>query len=550
MASRINKKIGEKRETQLMRLAGSKEYKDESQSSIARELINSGAYLDLKNYKSETALMIAAKKNKVEMVDELLKNGANIEIENYRGRNAITIAIEKNNIKVVKKMLEYCDINRKNRQGHTLLIESIYLKKFDIAKMLIEKNADLNIEYCGETALFIATSVYGDIEKSLMDQCREIIKILISAGSATTIGGDLNILMYMSMFASTDEDLEIITQLIDSGIDPNSVNRNRISSIAYAYTNFTMPDTVIRLLLKRGADLKFLDCDCNIPLLSDLYNLVIMAGSDISIVDLVDSDVDLNFSDRKNSFLHDCLPKKDATPEHVRLYKSLFRKGADPNKTFKQLSLLRKICIYNNLYDPELVRFLINSGADVENDLLRVLVNGTITENAYRIAEILIINGIDVNYAVNLGYGRRNILYHPGLSDRRHCNQNNKYYYKMLELLVVNGLHLEFSDGVRDSDFTKQSFEHLFHYVEERALVKDNKRRFSKVVKNIGLHASRVKLHPDSHGAKILEYCFVCAGDTEALFQKIKKEDPYLLDYLDIQKPEDLGKLQAYRELV
>lgn len=555
MANLINKR-DEKENTPLIILARSKLFSTDFQLFLLDKLLEAGAYLNLGNYKFETALVAAVKNNKIDMVQKLLKYGANPNIQNYRGKTALMIAVEENYPDIVRILLDYCDPDIQNIYGETALMVSILVENFRISKMLIEKGANLDIQdyYYKKTPLMqLVETCYCLEEDNKVSECREIIILLITLGADIKIkdhsGEDL--LMYMALYAKNDSDLEIIKLLLDSGMDPNSLTYRGITSITYAWENYSMCDKIMELLLEKGADLKLLNSSCDLSVLNVLWNIVILAGIDIPISELLDANADPNFRIRDTTLLHKGLPRINVDAEYTKLYKSLFRKGANPNLLDSQgNSLLAQICSDSENYDPELVRFLVDSGADPNyidrfgRNLLMILYDCRATENSYLVAEILVEKGINVNYKRHDGH---HALFYYCLFPR----QLSEYELKMIRLLILSGSDVTVKNTYFDSIFRHVDLSYLVSCITEKAIIDDNKKKFSKILKKIKTHSSAIRLNPDNNGAKILEYCYILDNEgEEKTFKKIETEDPYLLDYLNIQKLEDINLLYQYKDLL
>jgi len=105
-------------------------------------------------------------------VKELLSEGANVNAKNKDGQTALMEAVSCDNAEISKLLLEKgADINAKNNKGFTALIWAAD-GHMDAVKLLLEKNADINAKAdSGRTALINAANYnHTDIVKLLIEK--------------------------------------------------------------------------------------------------------------------------------------------------------------------------------------------------------------------------------------------------------------------------------------------------------------------------------------------------------------------------------------------
>ena len=122
-----------------------------------------------------TALIYAAKNNKIKITKLLLNAGADLNLKDFDGHTALTRAAQNNNIGIVKLLLNSgVDFNEKDNNGNTALIWAISNNNIEIVKLLLNAGIDFNNQNDdGNTALLIAAT--GDNY--------EIIKLLLDFGA-------------------------------------------------------------------------------------------------------------------------------------------------------------------------------------------------------------------------------------------------------------------------------------------------------------------------------------------------------------------------------
>lgn len=144
--------------------------KDEN-SALLQKLINAGADINLQDCYGNTALSVAAEKNKTSLVKVLLEAGADVEIKSKRGYTALINAAmnEDDNPEVVKMLLEAgANIHARTIMGTTALSNTAHRRNINCLKVLLEAGADVNtVGYCGVTPLMSACMNSRDAQKGI-----------------------------------------------------------------------------------------------------------------------------------------------------------------------------------------------------------------------------------------------------------------------------------------------------------------------------------------------------------------------------------------------
>ena len=179
---------------------------ENNQISIIEYLISQKVYLDIKNESGDTALMRAVLRNKFNSAEILIKEGASTKIRDNRGytpflracekgyldmaklltkdksefkdkvllypkKSALHLAIKKDNLELIKWLLENgIDINTKDDDGRTPIMDSVSNLKISTVKYLLEKGASINdISINGENLLSIARQTLNNEMISLIE---------------------------------------------------------------------------------------------------------------------------------------------------------------------------------------------------------------------------------------------------------------------------------------------------------------------------------------------------------------------------------------------
>lgn len=151
---------------------------------IIKLLLEGGADINKKNLSNNTALMFAAKENQLEICKLLIEKGANIYNQNIYDETPLIYAVKSGNLDIVNLLLLNLKNNKNNNIkyintinnnfGRSALMIAAEENKLEIAKLLIEKGANVNLQNeDSETALMIA----------IQKKNKDIIKLLIEEGA-------------------------------------------------------------------------------------------------------------------------------------------------------------------------------------------------------------------------------------------------------------------------------------------------------------------------------------------------------------------------------
>ena len=283
-------------------------------SNMLRLLLDCGADVNIRQRStSNTALMKAVTYSNVNLVRLLLKYNADMYAE-ANGFTALTLAVKEEKTDVVTELLDGgMDVNHVTQTKQTALLCALMAKNFSLAEMLIKRGADVNfattdgltilmqaIKSCtsnfaeliithgadinsqddkGETALFHALrhSITRDEKASLLLQhganvdhinfvmltplmvatkyCHaNVLRVLLGSQpnvNAQDINGD-TALHFAVQFSGYEEKLKV---LVSNGADLNIVNVNSENPLMLALKNLDFE--VIRSLLSLGVVVDF-----------------------------------------------------------------------------------------------------------------------------------------------------------------------------------------------------------------------------------------------------------------------------------------------------
>lgn len=117
---------------------------------LARTLIARGADVNTPDHHGGTPLTQAAGSGHLEMVRYLVEQGADIHAQIYDGRKAFNLAVTHGRTAVAAYLLSLSDDpDERGSSGHTPLMIAAENNYYDLAKLLIERGADVNAVHPG-----------------------------------------------------------------------------------------------------------------------------------------------------------------------------------------------------------------------------------------------------------------------------------------------------------------------------------------------------------------------------------------------------------------
>ena len=198
--------------------------------NMVKELINLGADINITDNIGLTPLYYSIYYNKPEVFKYLISKGANINIKSTNNcKTIIAEAVKKNLIEAVTLLLEHgSDINTVDCYGNTPLMIVIDNKYNDIAKILIDKGAEIDKQnkYAAEN-----TITYAIIADNI-----EIVGYLIEKDKKNLNLQDSKYGETPLMCAVVNGKVDIIKILLDHGADVNIKNKFNKTVLDYAET--------------------------------------------------------------------------------------------------------------------------------------------------------------------------------------------------------------------------------------------------------------------------------------------------------------------------
>lgn len=387
---------------------------------LLKQLINKGININLKTNEGETPLFIAVKQGQLEIVKFLCNMGVNINARTLKNSIALHFAVScpfSFTYEITEFLINNgAEIDAENVYGYTPLQCALYDKNLKIAKLLVEKGANINRIYInthyarqrlGGTLLHWACRNWNsdkeikfliehgaDINATERDGRTPLCLLVKHGGTSEMVtffvknGADLNNkgggsplywAIYMrdirlqtllielgtdvnGVIDSYDDlkaplhlahDLSVAKLLIDKGANVNITNKFNSTPLHYA---IYLP--IVKCLVENGADINAKNNEGNTPLHTS-FNFPIVEY-------LVEKNVDINIPNFKGY-----------TPLHfvknVIVAEYLIEQGADIKAVTKDgKSVLHSIVELNIYYDinftelSNLIYFLIEKGINID----------------------------------------------------------------------------------------------------------------------------------------------------------------------------------------
>ena len=155
--------------------------------SEVKSLIRSGADVNhqfrqvttklMPTRRKQTALFMAVRLSKIDMLNLLLDSGANVNYVDELGENALFSAVEvKSNIRYVKRLLEAgADVNLTNNNGNNLAQRAIHMGSTQILEYLLQNGMVFDTkaeEVSGNLYLYIAHLCKGAMQRQIHTRIR------------------------------------------------------------------------------------------------------------------------------------------------------------------------------------------------------------------------------------------------------------------------------------------------------------------------------------------------------------------------------------------
>lgn len=153
---------------------------------VTQLLIDRDIYIDISDNQGRTALMYAIEENKPNLAELLLAKDAFVDSEDSQELTPLFIAAKKGDAATVKRLIANdVDLYNETSEGYTALMftsssvtQAIQVKQFEVAKILIEEGADVDLKVKSGKTLLMNAAINGHFS---------LVKLLVEHNANTNI---------------------------------------------------------------------------------------------------------------------------------------------------------------------------------------------------------------------------------------------------------------------------------------------------------------------------------------------------------------------------
>ena len=297
-------------------------------------------YIDSRDGKGKSALMLAAGNGHTEIVELLVRNKADVNARDYDMLTPLMHAAQNGHVEIVKLLIrKKADVNARSKEGSTAWMYAVASGHTGCAESLSQSGTDLNAE--DMTALMGLAVSKGNAE---------IVKWLIQTGA--DVNRQLKSGGTVLMHAVGGNHVEIVDQLIQAGADVNAKDKNGLTALLLSIKKDTR---IVDMLIRAGADVNEKNKDGSTAL-----KLAALFGQTEVVKLLIQAGADVNAKDNRGvtALLFATMKR------HREIVKLLIQAGADVNATESHGLMALNFAAANGY--QEIIDMLIQAGADVE----------------------------------------------------------------------------------------------------------------------------------------------------------------------------------------
>lgn len=241
--------------TLLYKVLRQKNYEPENFKRIAEFLIKNGADVNIADDEGDTPLLYAvqycyiSQKLDTRNIDLLLKYKADVKVVNKDGESVLyyLCAEKKPDLNLIKKFIKLGAPINTSGYNFTPLTRALDNENIELAKLLIESGADVNLKnHNNKYPLCMACDI-GDLS---------LVKYMISKGANVNVTGKENYtpLLYAADCDSKDS-LEIVKLLVEKGAKVNVASENGYTPLILAGWDRYNSFEIIKYLVNNKADI-------------------------------------------------------------------------------------------------------------------------------------------------------------------------------------------------------------------------------------------------------------------------------------------------------
>jgi ankyrin repeat protein len=170
----------------------------------------------------------------MEIVRLLLERGIDVNVQNRKGVSALMIAAEKGKLDVVESLIVAgANLNLKDSENFTALDHAVNEGQADVARLLLERGGQSRANFKTEAELRVATRNFALLRAAITNNLAEVKKQLEAGADINTRSrrGDTALILAIEFGYSNDNVAQL---LIEKGADPNLANANGETALMWA----------------------------------------------------------------------------------------------------------------------------------------------------------------------------------------------------------------------------------------------------------------------------------------------------------------------------
>jgi len=251
---------------------------EKSRRHSVKYLIEKGIDINALNNNNQTAIIkLFRNRNhgeKEAIAKLLIAGGAKVDIKDKYNRSLLSYMAGDSNLSpsIVESLLNQgIEINNVDSQGYTALSYAMNTKNWQVAEILIKRGANVETK-TNQDGL---TPIFKAVDENIL----ELTKLLIEKNANLNIVDSAgNNLLIKTFHRRNELNLEILKLLLERGLDINAQNSkgNTLLSLFvdnnYYYKNHQYRQKTIKYLIKNGADVNLKDKKGRSPLLKATYH--------------------------------------------------------------------------------------------------------------------------------------------------------------------------------------------------------------------------------------------------------------------------------------
>jgi ankyrin repeat protein len=127
---------------------------------IVRQLVDNGAFINIKSTLGTTALMFITDFGNIELLKYMVSKGGNLKQDEAK---LLILATQKSRLDILKYLVDenYLNVNAKDEEGKTAFIQACMTANMETIKYLLDKGADINAKNDTWDNQYHAISLYG-----------------------------------------------------------------------------------------------------------------------------------------------------------------------------------------------------------------------------------------------------------------------------------------------------------------------------------------------------------------------------------------------------